>query len=327
MDTIAEEDEEETMKPERTPASSGKRFMLSTLFATPTTLRYAAMANGEEKAEAAENQNQTNNSTGKAAGSGTPSFLRRSNSARYVNAVSNGGLSPTAVRKPQPFVGKGLSAIVQGLRDMEEERLDDDMDVLREIEAEQEAAKVEVDDSQAPVNQRPPPKKKGQKRTTRRVVMRPVVVPRPARQPKEDDTGSDNDAQDDTAVPETQLQETAQEVNVGGQFDDSDDAGSTHTMSEPDSDLDYMEEPDVSKPKAKSFSEKIKEAISSVGKPEPKPQEKQLSTATPKEKVKEKENKQPRARRVNPEAHANYRALNIRNKGTKGRFGRRFGRN
>lgn len=324
MDTIAEEDEEEeTMKPERTPASSGKRFMLSTLFATPTTLRYAAMADGEDKAEAAENQNQTNNSTGQAAESGTPSFLRRSNPAQYANAVTNGGLSPTAVRKPQPFVGKGLSTIVQGLRDMEEERMDDDMDVLREIEAEQEAAKVEVDDSQALVNEKPLRKKKGQKRTTRRVTMRPVVVPKPARQPK-DDGGSDNDEREDTAVPETQQPGMAQEANLGGQFDDSDDAGSTHTMSEPDSDLDYIEEPEVSKPKTKSFSEKIKEAISSVAKPESKPQEKPQSRAAPKET--EKENKQPRARKINPEAHANYRALNIRNKGTKGRFGRRFGR-
>lgn len=324
MDTIAEEDEEEeTMKPERTPASSGKRFMLSTLFATPTTLRYAAMADGEDKAEAAENKNQANNSTGQAAESGTPSFLRRSNSARYANAVSNGGLSPTAVRKPQPFVGKGLSAIVQGLRDMEEERLDDDMDVLREIEAEQEAAKVEVDDSQAPAKERPPPKKKGQKRTTRRVTMRPVVVQKPARQPKEEDGGSNNDEREDTAVPETQRPGIAQRADVGGQFDDSDDAGSTHAMSEPDSDVDYIEEPEVSKPKTKSFSEKIKEAISSVAKPESKPQEKPPPTAAPKE---EKENKQPRARKINPEAHANYRALNIRNKGTKARFGRRFGR-
>ncbi|RJE26760.1 DNA replication regulator sld2 [Aspergillus sclerotialis] len=330
MDTITEE-EEETMKPERTPASSGKRFMLSNLFATPTTLRYAAMAEGPDNAKAAENGNQLGGKAAEeSAVSGTPSFLRRSNPGRYGNGTA-GGLSPTAVRKPQPFVGKGLSALVQGLRDMEEERLQDDMDVLHEIEAEQTAANVEVNDSQAQANDAGPrPKKKGQKRTTRRVIMRPVVVPRPTRasQSKEMDNRSDNceEKDEDAAVPETQHPNAAPHAEAEGQHDDMDDAASLNTISEPDvgsdSDLDYTEEPEVSIPRSKSFSEKMKEAISSVAKQPPKPQEK---PSVPKA-TKEKENQKPRARKVNPEAHANYRALKIRNKGTKGRFAGRFGR-
>lgn len=332
MDTIAEEEEEETLKPERTPASSGKRFMLSNLFATPTTLRYAAMADGEDNADAAESKNQANNGkVEEAAESGTPSFLRRSNSGRYGNAVSNGGTSPTAVRKPQPFVGKGLSALVQGLRDMEEERMDDDMDVLREVEAEQAAANVGVDDSQAQTNDtRPPPKKKGQKRTTRRVNMRPVIVPKPTRESRSRDAGSGSDGYEqgeETGVPETQQPSTGQGADAGGQFDDSDDSASLHSMSEPDldSDLDYVEEAEANKTKTKSFAEKIKEAISSVAKPQSKSQEKQSQPAAA-TKEKDNKNKKPRARKINPEAHANYRSLKLRNKGTKGRFGGRFGR-
>lgn len=330
MDTITEE-EEETLKPERTPASSGKRFMLSNLFATPTTLRYAAITEGPNYAKTEENGNQLGGKAAEeSAVSGTPSFLRRSNLGRYGNGTS-GGLSPTAVRKPQPFVGKGLSALVQGLRDMEEERLEGDMDVLREIEAEQAAANVEVDDSQAQANDAPRPKKKGQKRTTRRVVMRPVVAPKPTRasQAKEMADGSDNgeEKDEDTAVPETQYPNGAPQAEVQGQHDDIDDAASLHTMSEPDvgsdSDLDYTEEPEVNIPKSKSFSEKMKEAISSVAKPPPKPQEK---SSVPKPTKEKEENQKPRTRKVNPEAHANYRALKIRNKGTKGRFAGRFGR-
>ena len=331
MDTITEEEEEETLKPERTPASSGKRFMLSNLFATPTTLRYAAMAEGLDHGKA-ENGNQPDHKIAEdPAVSGTPSFLRRSNSGRYGNGMSNIGLSPTAVRKPQQFVGKGLSALVQGLRDMEEERMEDDMDVLREIEANQAAANVEVNDSQAQNDAAPRPKKKGQKRTTRRVTMRPVVVQRPTRasQAKEVEDDSDNGEEKGAsiAVPETQLPDAATRAEGEDQQDDNDDdAASLHTMSEPDvgsdSDSDYAEEPEVST-KSKSFSEKMKEAISSVAKPPPKAQEK---PSQPKATKEEKENQKPRARKVNPDAHANYRSLKIHKKGGKGRFGGRFGR-
>lgn len=290
--------------------------MLSNLFATPTTLRYAAMAEGEDT-KAAGNGGGNNDAIVQAAGSGTPSFLRRSNFGRYGGTV--GGFSPTAVRKPQPFVGKGLSAIVQGLRDMEEERLQDDTDVLREIEAEKEAeqaaANVEVDDSQAQTTAlQPTRKKKGQKRTTRRVTMRPVVVPRPTRQSQSKELDGESD--DGAAVPETQHPETADEPEI-------DDTASLHSISEPDlgSDPDYGEEPTANNTKTKTFSEKIREAISSVAKPQPKPRQKS-SQPTPTKH----DEKKSRARKVNPEAHANYRALKIRNKNTKGRFGRRFGR-
>ncbi|RMJ25615.1 hypothetical protein PHISP_03536 [Aspergillus sp. HF37] len=328
METIAEEDEgeeEETLKPERTPASSGKRFMLSSLFATPTTMRYAAMADGEDNAMTAGNGNQGDGDVDarEAVGSGTPSFLRRSNPGRNANGMV-GGFSPTAVRKPQPFVGRGLSAIVQGLRDMEEERLQDDTDVLREVEAEAAAAgDAEVNDSQEPANDPAPPRrKKTQKRTTRRVIMKPVVAPKPRRKPQRIETDREGDDDEDTAVPETQHSDA--ERDDGVQPDDMDDAASIHTTSEPDlgSDPEYAEQPNANGAKSKSFSEKLKEAVSSVAKPksESRGQKASQSASTTKDE------KKPRARKVNHEAHANYRALKIRNKGTKGRFAGRFRR-
>lgn len=332
MDTIAEEDEEEdedqdSPRMERTPLSSGKKFMLSTLFATPTTWRFATMMEKENGAASAEGDEPAHVDAAplEPVESETPSFLRRSNSGRYGTGAPNGnagGLSPIAVRKPPQFVGKGLSALVQGLRDMEEERMEDDMDVLREIEAEQAAMNVEVTDSQAQEsNAGPVFKKKGQKRTTRRVRMRPVVTkskPEPQMAGSDEDTENDaaNESGDElAAVPETQ------HANASNAHD-SDDAASLHTMSEPDldSDDDY-EEPSRPLARSKSFTEKMKEAIGVNKLPSKNSPEKPSQP-----QVKETEKKQPRPRKVNPEAHANYRSLKIRNRGSKGRGAGRFRR-
>jgi hypothetical protein len=339
MDTIMEEDEEgeeESPRAGRTPASSGKKWMLSALFATPTTLRYSAMVEDHNHITERNQGPQTNleGTANDVTGSETPSFLRRSNSARYAasHSANPHGLSPIAVRKPPQFVGKGLSALVQGLRDMEEERLEDELDVLREIEAEQAALNVEVADSQAPVqNIGRPWKKKGQKRTTRRVRMKPVIskpTSKPQGSPSDDESehrAADEDAAELAAVPETQQVRTFDAAFGESQdedFDDEDDQVSLHTMSEPDldSDPDYGE--DI-KPvtKSKSFSEKMKEAIGVV---QPQPAKRPAKPAKP--AVEKEETKKVRTRKVNPEAHANYRSLKIRNRNSKGRGAGRFRR-
>ncbi|RAK95090.1 protein sld2 [Aspergillus ibericus CBS 121593] len=317
LDTIAEEEEgEESPRAQRTPASSGKKWMLSTLFATPTTWRYAMMENeGPRYPAYIRNEPEPEEVNEGPAESETPSFLRRSTSGRY-DTGNEGGLSPIAVRKRPQFVGKGLSALVQGLRDMEEEQMQDDMDVLHEIEAEQ-AALNDVGDSQAPDEPSWIFKKKGQKRTTRKVRMKPVVS-KP--KPEPELPGSDNEEEDldeeQTVVPETQHLAPEAEAH------DIDEVESLHTMSEPDfdSDPDY----DESKPaRSKSFSERMKEAIA-ADKPQ---EERQEKSPQPKPKEQEKEQeKKPRARKVNPAAHANYRSLKLCNKNTKARGGRRFGR-
>lgn len=192
---VGDDDEyEHTIAMGRTPASSSKRLYLERLFATPTTLRFATMMEDEEnnqpqrilyqKAEEAQTDDKD------ALASGTPSFLRRSNSGRYMSSNDNdpaNPLSPIGVRKHQRYNGKGLSALVQGLRDMENERMEDDWDVLNEIEAEQTngtaGENVQVGDSQVPQlnaasadsNGGRVWKKKGQKRTTRLIKMKPVM--------------------------------------------------------------------------------------------------------------------------------------------------------
>lgn len=198
----------------RTPASDGKKFLLSQFFATPSTMRFAAVAEedtidaiGKIKWDRTPlrskvldrdgNKGPTENAT-----ETTPAFLRRGNSfnQRLAAASSsksqqigiNGNLtfvSPSTVRtgpKVRQFKGRALSEILRNLRQMEDNDDEDEMDALREIEGNE--MNVLVGDSQPvvdPTTLSGEPvrtwKKKGQKRTTRRVMMRPTTAARKTR--------------------------------------------------------------------------------------------------------------------------------------------------
>ena len=115
--------------------------------------------------------------------------------------------SPVAIRKvPSTHASKGLSSLVKGLRDMEEDWLNEELDLLKEVEGDnlcstksKRPSKILMQDSQRPDLLLGPGgdlssedcedrmdegerrtgkvmkvwKKKGQKRTTRNVVMKP----------------------------------------------------------------------------------------------------------------------------------------------------------
>ncbi|KAJ5510471.1 DNA replication/checkpoint protein [Penicillium expansum] len=319
-----EEPQQETPRLARTPASETKQFYLANLFATPTTMRYAAMVEADD-----------NRSLAPHLSSVAPTL---DDTPPPTEQHDGPGLSPIVSRKPQRFASKGLTHLVQGLRDMEEDRMEDDWDVMREMEEEaeaEEAAKIQVEDSQGPdVNRKY--KKKGQKRTTRRVIMRPVIhQPKPksnlAPAMDEDWEGED----DVTAVLETQHPPAANDGwdDVPSDIERADEDASLHTMSEPeldteadfdpdsDDDPEFGEEPKpVSRPK--SFSERIKEAVSSAAKP----QEQEPLGKPPKKPSETAEAKKPRARKINPQAHANYRSININRGGSsrgRGRFRRK----
>ncbi|KAL2831257.1 DNA replication/checkpoint protein [Aspergillus pseudoustus] len=384
LDTIVEEGEEgaeeeqgESHRVSRTPASSGKKYMLSALFATPTTLRYSAMVEDDPStsrnllgnlAGASQNpptQQPPQDSKSDVANLETPSFLRRSTSGLYSSSQGVGGtsgLSPIPIRKPPQFVGKGLSQLVQGLRDMEEERLEDEWDVLREIEIdqEQEGTNVDVPDSQALDGMGRTYKKKGQKRTTRLVRMKPVIPakPRPSRNSlsqsqsqhvplstlsgnNKGNEGAESEFEDELeAIAETQANRNTTTNSLLGYRDreEEEDIDSLHSISEAEPDADSDSDPEYGTetkplPRTKSFSEKMKEAIGAGKFPADSgvQQEKAKQSEAKKEKKKKerdgdagKENKKPSTRKVNPQAHANYRSLKIRNRG--GRGGRNFGR-
>ncbi|CRG88161.1 DNA replication regulator sld2 [Talaromyces islandicus] len=319
------EDDEQMIRMGRTPASSSKKLYLERLFATPTTMRFATMVEDEERQLPAlqgptvsETRAETNPLC-----SETPSFLRRSNSGRYIpKADPSLGLSPVGVRKPQRFVGKGLSALVQGLRDMEEERMQDDWDILKELEAEQDpngqaqsSRNVQVSDSQVATNSMDPQedgpiwKKKAPKRTTRLVRLKPVMQTKPktaqaaVNQHSNSASGQDEENEEDEDL----------EDFMPDDFSDSDFAEST-------------KKPNTTS----SFSEKIKAMISGAKNKNPLANvtSKANNTTTTAKADNAKSistEKEPKKRKVNPDAHANYRSLKIRSRG-QGRFGRRFGR-
>jgi hypothetical protein len=365
MDAIDEGDDEEEGigRLGRTPASSSKKLYLEKLFATPTTLRYATMIEDEDAGihrydfpQATDDDRGIN-----ALGSETPSFLRRSNSGRFRSNPNPTAtdLSPVAVRKPQRFGAKGLSALLQGLRDMEQERLQDDWEILQELEQEQAMAAeanddVQVDDSQVPLNGGAAVhgrlrKKKGQKRTTRLVKMRPVIS-KPKRTPQATSTTqeAEDESEDELAVSPPALaveishQEPPQDEDGNAEDASSNDEAFDHDDHNPNSDSDSAYDdndnrknntrPTKRQSKMSSFSEKIKAAFSVVKmatKPGNNHKDKSKGGEDGGEEEEEEEGKKAKkpaaARKINPEAHANYRSLKIRSKGSKGRgrFGRR----
>ncbi|KAI4208709.1 MAG: hypothetical protein LQ348_000030 [Seirophora lacunosa] len=318
----------------RSPPSASKRMYLAS-FLTPSARRIADSSNTPEAPS----------SVSKLRFDDTPAFLRRA-SQRFsqgsnLNAINDEGRekafswSPVAGRtiRPKP-AGRGLSALVKGLREREEAKLDEELDILREMEdgnvdAPESQTKsgptLCVEDSQAPDmplgpdgqgdsesddqerlnaegkdrNGRPLKvwKKKGQKRTTRRVMIRPNTAkwkPEP-----EWKGGQEDENKEEVAT----IEETQFATTVKAREPDA-DAAELHTdddyVSEGVSDENELQ--DLTKPNEAKKRGKLKEAQND----QPKGKKKRMISAT---------------------AHANFRSLKIKNKNSKakgrGRFGRR----
>lgn len=255
----------------------------------------------------------------------TPAFLRRS----FPLAPIEEDGDCAAVNAP-PFKKRGLvrslSSIIQGLRKQEEERLDDDWDVLNEIEAEERgdkpAPRVLVEDSQvaemplgpdrgvdedesdavpdpgsldAHGNPRKVWKKKGLKRQTKRVIMRPVM--QKSKQPEET---PESDAKEDGIVAESQL-EPRPRKRVCPENQAADENTEQEAQGSEYSDDDLPSEPEA-------LARPCKKPVASPEKPNG-----GIVTKA--------------ARKISAHAHANFRKLKIKNKNSKangrGRFSRR----
>jgi DNA replication regulator SLD2 len=294
-----------TNRHSRTPASSGKRFMLDS-FATPLKGR-----NPNER------PGKTPSSVSKLHFA-TPLFLRRDSQRTTMGPIPEAGdaqiPSPEMVRLPRKPLVRGLSSMLAGLRKLEEEAADDDLDTLREIENKTSSplipvkkSAVLVEDSQVPVllggfddeamyDSEPEEiknptlgrdgqplkiwKKKGQKRTTRRVTIKPVrskpqLIPKVSGSPSEDLVPRDQEA----VVPETQEVEPRAQVDAGN-FDS--DSGSEYTASE--GGTRYRRPNQQKKTKDRTGEGRVKTA----------------------------------ARKVGAMAHANFKRLKLRNSGSKG---------
>ena len=278
---------------------------------------------------------------------------------------------PTAVAHARPVrrkpMARSLSAMVQSLREAEDDRLDEEMEIMRELEMEAEGGcqprklqkersgeiegdsqkrgnkfaqttaeddvgemplgadgeweqqGEEVDEGEDTQRVRKVWKKKGQKRTTRRVRMKPQTS---KWMPEAEWVGSSDEEVDASGSKKQKSAEGDEDVVIGEKQIVTDVDGDSDNADVPDAeetnDLAYEEEIDQSKeeqlprkrgrPKGKVASEKAKG-----------------SRADGKQEGPEKAKQKP-GRKVNPAAHANFRALKLRNKnskGGKGRFGRR----
>jgi len=208
----------------RTPQSSSKRYFLDSFITTP----------GKRKREDDELEPPSSSKKLYA----TPSFLRRiSMPMAPIGEENNDDMLPPRRRKP---ISRSFSALVQDLRNQEEERMDEEWDILNEIEAEEQGApppkkqaeQVQVTDSQLVVMPLGPDrapeseseeevalganglprkvyKKKGLKRQTRRANIKPVLNKPKKAADLEDKGGSDDDEDYEGAVAETQLETDA----------------------------------------------------------------------------------------------------------------------
>lgn len=316
----------------RSPPSASKTTYLAS-FLTPATRRIADVCSTPEATEPIPILRFGD----------TPAFLRRDSQGFSQSQQIRGGghqdeedassWSPVAVRvmRPKPG-GRGLSALVKGLRDMEEAKLDDELEMLREMEGGEgdgqesqiiHTSKVCVDDSQVadmPLgpdgaaqsesedleaaktegkdrNGRPLKvwKKKGQKRTTRRVTIKPNTAkwkPEP-----EWKGGKEDESEEEViAVEETQF--------VGPALTAHSEDGADHFQTD---------------------DEYTGKAASTVGS-QKHPRVKKAEQAEKPKDMRKEPPKEMKKKVVNAAAHTNYRALKIRNKNSKGKGTGRFGR-
>ncbi|CAO2654183.1 Nn.00g109160.m01.CDS01 [Neocucurbitaria sp. VM-36] len=274
---------------ERTPLSTGKRFLLNQ-FVTP------------KKRKLDEEGTPTSTIRGLA----TPAFLRRDNVLSAIDEADE------TTPRPAPWkrrgLGRSLSAMIQAMKKDEDDRLDEEADIMRELEMEEEGIPVPkkpkvpeilVEDSQMAMPLGPDRgfeseedseeepelgrdgkprkmwKKKGLKRQTRRVIMRPNFA-----KPKPQPTVQ---VQDESKTEEAGVSETQAPANSARGDHDSDNDESDYAS-------------DASHAPKKTDGPK-KEGV--------------VKTA---------------ARKIKATANANYRRLKIKGKGGnggKGKFGRR----
>lgn len=306
-------------KPDQVQLSASKQRAFTTL-STPTSRRISKSGTPGSRS-----------SVSKLRFDDTPAFLRRDSQRFYTEKENVNGddhvasWSPIAIRKVPRPAGRGLSALVKGLRDMEDENLDDELEMLREMEGmdsqplrreQMSQPKLLVPESQIPEMPLGPDggvesddsdayegegkgrdgkplkvwKKKGQKRTTRRVAMKPNVAkwkPEPKWK-----GGEEVDDEEEPGVVETQVADGGHEAPHRGEGDE-DYHDDQNACSGEDSEARrrrmVMDESRKGEEKTEGVVQRAKKKISAT-------------------------------------AHANFRALKIKNKQSKGKGGGRFGR-
>ena len=200
----------------RTPPSTGRRYFLDAFLQTPTARRLGLGArtypfgprNGETRVIASDTAS-TPSSRKRGAAAARLGLAKvadeaeaKENHGEYAEKLEL-SFSPVKIRLPPKPIGRPLSELVRGLRNMEEERMDEELDLLREMEAEENDGAPKSQNRRAvgaeSIESLEPPidgdenceagigtgqqgqerkmwKKKGQKRTTRNVRIQPSTA-------------------------------------------------------------------------------------------------------------------------------------------------------
>lgn len=300
---------------ERTPLSAGKRFLFSQ-FITPKKRKL--------------DEEGTPSSTLR--GLATPAFLRRNNVLNDIDEVDE--TTPRPAPWKRRSLGRSLSAMVQAMKKEEDDRLDEEADIMREMEMEELGVSipkkisnpnVQVEDSQVVMplgpdrgvesdedddpNEEPELdpdgkprkawKKKGLKRQTRRVISKTLSVPFKA-------YANHPSVRPNITKPKSHVVEQTQVDSE----DDEDKVADTQVNHldlgiDDDEESDYASDASHTPKQRKAKPEKGEDAKDA-------PKEGALKTA---------------GRKIKATAHANYRRLKIKSvkgaSGAKGRFGRR----
>ena len=119
LEVVDEISLESRARGDKTPLSAGKRFMLNQ-FATP------------KRRKLEEDDTPTSGLKGLA----TPAFLRRDNILGAIDEVDENTPRPAPWKRRS--MGKSLTAMIQDMRRKEDERLDEEADIMRELEMEED---------------------------------------------------------------------------------------------------------------------------------------------------------------------------------------------
>lgn len=310
---------------ERTPMSTSKRAMLDN-FLTPSRRRDANIFGSK-----------TPNTTRQLQFS-TPSFLRR---APLPPVDANGHyVSPKPLRLlPRKPLGRSLSSVIAGLRKVEEEALDDDMEAMREMEEEE----ANANGLKSPSKPKPPvkPKDKPEEEVLEPDSQGPHLLggfddEGMYDSPTED--GVDRFGQPLRVYKKKGQKRTTRKTNmrptrsrrpqqpvVDGQGEDEEDGDGVvpETQIDPNK-TEYLDHDD--EPLDLNDSDSEFDMPAEAGKKKDKAKKKPVKPAL---KEGKKEGKvQKAAKKVNELAHANFKRLKLKNNGAKGGpgFGSRFRR-
>ncbi|KAK0625234.1 DNA replication/checkpoint protein [Bombardia bombarda] len=121
----------------RTPSSSRNRDFLDSFMFTPLHKRDG---NSQRKTAAAATGATTPSSSWRSVSKlqfATPAFLRRQTAVPLPPVDENGEWKVEPIKLPRKPLGRGLSSVVAGLRKIEDEALDEELHMLREMEEEE----------------------------------------------------------------------------------------------------------------------------------------------------------------------------------------------